>query len=62
MYLCMYVCIIRSNLRVAESGRFVVNLVYSGGGTMLPKILDFKLFEILKNALSRIFCSPELYL
>ena len=52
---------IRSNLQVAENGRFVVKPVYPGGGIMLPKILDFRLYEILKTALSRTFCSPELY-
>ena len=54
--------IILSNLRVAQNGRFVVNLAYPGGGTMLPKILDFRLFKSLKNALSRTFYSPRLSL
>ena len=34
----------------------------SQSGTMVAKILDFRLFESLKNALSRTFCSPKLSL
>ena len=40
--------IIRSNLRVTQNGRFVINPVYSGGGTVVAKILDFRLSESLK--------------
>ena len=50
---------IRSNLRVAQNGRFVINPVHPGGDTMVTKILDFRLFESLKNALCSTCCSPE---
>ena len=40
--------IIRSNLPVAQNGRFVICLVYPGGGTMVAKILGFELSESLK--------------
>ena len=53
---------IRSNLRVARNGRFVINPIYSGGGTMAVKILDFRLLESLKSALFRTFCSLKLSL
>ena len=53
---------IRSNLPIAENGRIVINPVYPGGGIMLVKILDFRLFESLSSAFSRIFCSPKLSL
>ena len=61
-FYCVYICImyIHSILRVAHNGKFVINSVYPGGGTMLAQILDFRLFKSLKNALSRIFCSPKL--
>ena len=49
---------IRSNLRVAQNGRFVIYPVYPGGSTLVAKILDFRLFENLKNVLSKTFCSP----
>ena len=49
---------IRSNLWVARNGRFGVS-VYSGGGTMVVKILDFRFFQSLKSGLSRTFCSPK---
>ena len=39
---------IRSNLRVAQNGRFVINPVYSGGGIMVAKMLDFRLSKRLK--------------
>ena len=42
---------IRSNLKVAQNRRFVINPVYSKGGTMVVKILDFRPFETLKTAL-----------
>ena len=51
---------IRSNLRVGQPGRFVINSVYPGKGTMVVKILDFRLFEKLTRKLSRTFCSPKL--
>ena len=50
-----------SNLPVARNRRFVINPVYSGAGTMIVKSLDFRLFESLKSALSRTFCSPKLF-
>ena len=53
---------IRSNLRVAQSGRFVINLVYSRDDTTFAKILDFRLFENLKNALSKTFNCTKLSL
>ena len=39
---------IRSNLRIAQNGRFIINPVYSGGGIMVAKMLDFRLSERLK--------------
>ena len=53
---------IPSNLKVAQNSRFVINPVYSGGGTMVVKIFDFRLFESLKSALPRTFSSPKLSL
>ena len=53
---------IRSNLRVAQNGRFVLSTVYPGGGTMIAKILDFRLSENQKNALLRTCCSLKLSL
>ena len=53
---------IHSSLRVAQNRMFVINPVYSGAGTMVVKILDFRLFESLKSALSRTFCFPQLSL
>ena len=53
---------IRSNLRVAQNGKFVLNTVYPGGGTMIAKILDFRLSENQKNALLRTCCSLKLSL
>ena len=32
---------IRSNLKVVQNRRFVINPVYSGGGTMVVKIFGF---------------------
>ena len=52
----------RSNFRLSHNGRFVINPVYPVGCTMVAKILNFKLFESLKNALSRTFCSAKLSL
>ena len=46
----------RSNLRVAQNGRFVINPIYPGGSTMVAKILGFGLSESLK------MCSQELLL
>ena len=54
--------LIRSNLWVGQYGRFVINPVYPVGGAIVAKLLDFRLFEDLKNALSRTFCSPKLSL
>ena len=51
---------IRSNLRLAQSGKFAINPLYPGGGTIIVKVMDFRLFESLKRALSRAFCSPKL--
>ena len=51
---------IRSYLWVAQNERPVINPVYLGGGTMVAKILDFRLFERIQYALFRTFCSPEL--
>ena len=51
-----------SNLRIAQNERFVINPVYSRGSNMVVKILNFRLFESLKNALSRTFSSPKLSL
>ena len=56
---------IRSNLRVAQNGRLVLEPVYIRSGTMMltcGEILDFKLSESSKNELSRTFCSPKLSL
>ena len=50
---------IRSNLQVAQNGTIVINPVYPRGGTMLVKILNFRLFESLKGAFSKIFCPPK---
>ena len=50
---------IRSNLQVAQKGTTVINPVYPRVGTMLVKILNFRLFESLKGAFSKIFCSPK---
>ena len=57
-YLQIYI-IIRSNLRVAQNGRFVINSVYSGGGTMVAKILDFKLPESQKMCSKSPFALPN---
>ena len=46
-------CDIRSNLRAAQNGRFVISPAYPGGGTLVPKILDFRPFESL------IKCTPQ---
>ena len=54
--------LIRSNLGVGQYGRFVINPVYLAGGAIVAKLLDFRLFEDVKNTLSRTFCSPKLYL
>ena len=54
--------LIRSNLGVGQYGRFVINPVYLAGGAIVAKLLDFRLFEDLKNALSTTFCSPKLSL
>ena len=43
-----YIVGIRSNLRVAQNGRFLINPVYPGGGTVVANILDFRLSESLK--------------
>ena len=51
---------IGSYLWVAQNERSVINPVYLGGGTMVTKILDFRLFERIQYALFRTFCSPEL--
>ena len=51
---------IHSNLRLAQSGKFAINPLYPGGGTIFVKIMDFRLFESLKRALSRAFYSPKL--
>ena len=53
---------IRSNLQVAQNGRFVINPVHPGGGTMDSKLWYFRLFKSLKNARSRTFQSPKLSL
>ena len=57
-----YVLTSVSNLWIAQNGRFVINPVYAAGGTVVAKTLDFRLFENLKNALSKTFCSPKLFL
>ena len=41
---------IHSNLKVAQNRKFVINPVYYGGGTMVVKILDFRLFESLHSS------------
>ena len=53
---------IRSNLRAAQNGKFAINLLYPGGDTMIIKIMDSRLFESLKRALSRALWSPKLSL
>ena len=50
---------IRSNLPVAENGRFVIYPAYSGGGTMVANILDFKLSESLKMRSRGSFALPS---
>ena len=56
----------RSNLQVARNRRFVIKTVYifwgqgEGGGTMVVKILDFKLFESLKSARTFAFRAKKL--
>ena len=48
----------RSNLRASQNGRSTMNLVYSGGSTMVStrvKILGFRISECLNNTLSRTF-------
>ena len=39
---------IRSNLRVAQNGRFAMNTIYLVSGNMVAKGLDFRLSESLK--------------
>ena len=58
----MFPCYIRFNLQVAQNERFIIYPAYPRGGTMVVKILDFKLFQSLKNGLFRTFCSPKLSL
>ena len=53
---------IRSNLQVAQNGRFVINPIYSRGSTMVAKFLDFGLSESLKMHSLGAFCSPKLSL
>ena len=36
---------LRSNLRVAQNERFVINPIHPGKGTMVAKISDFRLFS-----------------
>ena len=38
----------RSNLQVAQNGRFVMNPTYLGDDYMVAKVLDFRLSESLK--------------
>ena len=57
-----YLGFICSNLQVDQNGRFVINPVHVGGGSMVAKILNFRLSESLKNALSSILPSSELSL
>ena len=47
--------VIRSNLRVAQHGRFKTNPLYF-------QFLDFRLSQIPQNELSMTFCSPKLSL
>ena len=54
-----YFIVICSNLWVAQNGRFVTNSVYSGGGTMVAKILDFRLPESLKLRSKSRFALPN---
>ena len=37
----------------------ISELLEMGGGTMVVNILDFRLLESLKSALSRTFCAPQ---
>ena len=50
---------IRSNLRVAQNGRFVVNPIYLGGGNMVAKMLEFRLSENLTMPSSGSFALPN---
>lgn len=52
----------RSYLRDAQNGKFLINLVYPGGGTMVAtslKVLDCGLFENPENAFSSTFDSSK---
>ena len=46
-----------SNLPVAQNWRIVIYPVYPGGGTMVAKILDFRLSGSLKCALQDLLLS-----
>ena len=50
---------IRSNRRVAQNGKFVINPEYPGGSTMVAKILDFGLSESLKIRSRGAFALPN---
>ena len=54
-----YAIFIRSNLRVAQNGRFVIKLVYPGGRTTVAKIVDFGLSENLKMHPPTAFALPN---
>ena len=46
----------------SSSKQEICSPVYHGGGTIGAKIFEFRLFDSLKNALSRTFRSPKLSL
>ena len=50
---------IPSNLGITQNGRFVMDPLYLGGGTMVAKIFDFRLSESLANVFFWTFHSPK---
>ena len=65
LIICTSLIHIRSNLPVAQNGRFLTKPVYLWGATMVltrDNILDFRVSKIPKNKLFRTFCSPKLFL
>ena len=57
-----YGIFIRSNLQVAQNGRFLINPIYPGGSTMFANLLDFGLSESMKVCFPATICSPKLSL
>ena len=50
---------LRSNLRVAQNGRFVMNPIFPRDDTTVVKILDFRLSESLKMRSPGPFALPH---